>query len=230
MKDCMRTRNNRCDEYLRRSAICLWLLITTAFAQFKKGDSFIGGSFLVRNNNIKNGEGEPRLYDKNADLSLSPLYGKFITDKLAMGGVISYGLGIQNKYQENQYPEKYFYQSYQAGMFIRRYFTMGKTLGFVLDGSLRYQSFQSEQNSYYLNTEYLFKSNLQSVGASFSPVFVFFPTPLLGFEVSPGGFNYSLGLSSGGLNTHSFQLVYGGLNLGLNYYFRKKEKATVVGG
>jgi hypothetical protein len=229
MKDCMRRRNYTYEIYLLMSAFCVLIVTQTAYAQFKKGDRFLGGSFQIQHISTRNEEGEPSLYKKEADLSISPLYGKFITDKLAMGVVLSYGLGIQNKYQENQYPEKDFYQWYQPGLFLRRYFPMGKTIGFILDGGINYQFIQWEDSDYYLNRQNISKSDMQFVVAAVSPVFVFFPTPLLGFEVSPGGFYYRLGISSGGLNTHSFQLVYGGLNLGLNYYFRKKEKATVVG-
>lgn len=220
MKNYLRRRIYISGIYLFMSVLGLMIVTQTAFAQFKKGDRFLGGSFRVHDRSTRNGAGE---YKKEAGLGISPLYGKFLTDKLALGISLSYGFGIQNTYQENQYPEKSFYQRYKPGILLRRYFSLGKMMGFVLDGNLNYQLYKYHNSYFYMNRNFISNSVMESINVTVSPAFVFFPTPSLGFEISPGRFNYYFDLPRGGFSSHSFQLVYAGLNWGLNYYFRKKE-------
>jgi hypothetical protein len=204
--------------------LCLlfWGLHSFTWAQFNRGDFFIGGSLQVEQNASRSSVGEPSLYRKDASIGFAPLYGIFLNPRWALGLTSGYALSLRNLYQENQYPEKRRSHIVSPGVFARRYLPLIKPLWFVLKGQINYDFISIREQRFWLNQERINNFQHQSVNAGLVPLFLVFASPMLAFEVSPGALSYRL-IFSENRNSHQVNLAWGGLQVGLNYYFRKKE-------
>lgn len=203
--------------------IFLYLYLNAiAWAQFDRGDFFIGGSLQVEQNSSRSSVGEPRRYLNNASIGIAPVYGIFLNPRWALGLASGYALSIRNLYQENQYPEKRRNHTVSPGVFVRRYMPLIKPLWFVLDGQVGYDFTTIREQSFLMNQKLTNDFQYQSLNAALVPIFLVFASPMLAFEVFPGALSYRL-IFSENRNSHQVNLAWGGLQVGLNYYFHKKE-------
>jgi hypothetical protein len=211
------------------------LIPSFAFAQFSKGQVFIGGtlSTSLQSSNVKDVQpnGGSNL-SKNNSLSISPGVGFFLNPKIAIGGGINYNYSFQ------QYD--YLYLDYNTGTYINDY-SKYSTNGIGISAFTRYYmplsnsiyfALQGQINFTRANRTNVNKTGTQettqeipsySLGLTIKPVFIFFPSPKWGIEASVGslGYTYQRGLPDVS-SSDTFIVSAGSFSLGLAYYFAKK--------
>src|SRR5215831_11604093 len=96
---------------------------------FSKGDMFVEGQLAVRSGNTSQGPGDL----KNA-YSITPTYGYMITDKIAIGGNLSFSGG---KFYGENADNVHEFNTFGLGGFARYYFlTLGANKAFNAYGNL----------------------------------------------------------------------------------------------
>jgi len=183
--------------------IVLVLLPFISHAQFTKGDKFIGGSLQYTSNRNTNAE------SKSYAISVLPKVGFLLNEKWAIGAM----LGYQNYHTKHAGIVNS--ESFGAGFFTRRYFTISEKFIFSLEGGLSYWN-RETWGSFYENPKY------DVASATITPSFLFFPSSHWGIELSLASLVYDYTTyKDADAPIHNFSVQAGALNLGLAYYFRK---------
>lgn len=222
------------------------LLVNTSIAQTEKGKKFIGGYISVTGYKNTKDDLYSTSSNKNHSFQLSPRFGAFINDKLALGGYVTFisqkemqtgkNNWSQNGIPNLEYSTTYHTIGYGAGAFIRKYKMLTEKLFFTGTCEIGYMH-QDQKKKFetndpnHLNSinnpdEQLMKFNL--VGSSIAPGFTYFVTPKLGVDASFGRLIYSFSTSKNvslpseintKANNFNIDLNINSFSLGLNYYF-----------
>ena len=189
----------------------------SSFAQFNRGDKYIGGYFGLNLQNKPSGDNGATSV-KNNSISISPLLGVFMNDHFAVGGE----LGYSNQYysaKSGSYLTKQTSHSYSAGFFTRRYFPMSEKFFASITGAVYFSRGVITYNDSSIEN----KSNNFSLSTVINPSLLFFPSARWSIEARFGalGYSYQKNLSDDvGLST--FNLNFGNVDLGLIYYLSKE--------
>lgn len=183
------------------------------WAQFAKGDKFVGGTVAFDNQNStynKNGGGI-LLY---RTYSISPSFGLFLKENLAIG----ISAGYSGSYQTNT-GEEFETATWSAGFFARRFYTLSDKFLFAINGSLNFSRSKNTYINHIMNTS-VEPENYGNYGLMVSPLFVFMPTKRWGFQASVGSlyFNHIRDLNNDNW-TNNAGVSAGTLTLGVAYYF-----------
>jgi hypothetical protein len=213
------------------------LLPSFVFAQFNKRQVYLGGSLSVSlfNNDIPATANSYGRSNKNNALTLSPLIGIFLNEKVAIG----VGVGYNTSYNESNYTTSYFdgnsnlitvqasQKTWTNGIsvtpFTRYYVPISSSFYFAAHGQI---SFIRANQKDVLSTgtqEITQEQPYYSVGVTLNPVFIFFPSPNWGIEASLGsvGYHYQRYLPDVS-SSNNFFINAGSFSLGFAYYFAKK--------
>lgn len=219
--------------------IALSLLLTPcfAFAQFSKGQVFLGGSLSASlfNNDIPATANSYSNSTKNNTLTLLPLVGVFLNQKIAIGG----GVGYTASYTESNHTNSYydannnlitvpaFQKDWGKGIYIssfaRYYIPISPSFYFAALGQINFfrANFKSVQNTG--TQEITQEQPSYSIGLTLKPVLIFFPSPKWGIEASVGSLGYLYQRHLPNVSSaNSVSLSAGTFSFGLAYYFAKK--------
>ena len=216
---------------MKISAI-LFLLALPIFAraQFSKRQAYLGGSLSIGSATGTLGPTPSPLNfepTKGTSVSLAPAVGWFVNEKTLVGG----GVGYTYSYQEYDYQpamsgfQKNRSEAFSASLYARHYIPVSGSFYFATQGGIYF----SRANSTAINNngvaETTTESPYYSVGITFKPMLVFFPSPKWGVEASVGtlGYSYKRYLPDA-YSTSSFAFNAGSFSLGLGYYFGRTEK------
>jgi hypothetical protein len=197
----------------------LLLVPVCSWAQFAKGNKFIGGSISInnQNNNVTN-----PLISLNQNILVSPSVGFFVKDNIAVG----FKLGYSKSYQEGlnvPYGIKSTnLTSWSGGLFIKRYASISEKFFFALEGSVIYA--RGTLDYELPNGGSITGGNNQkfyNVLGQVVPSFIYFPSEKWGIEASLGSlyFTHSYNFTNE-TNASTFNLNYGSFSLGFAYYIR----------
>ena len=210
----------------------------TTYSQTEKGKMFIGGQFSLGGNT---NSGLDSLTTNNTNVvtfSISPNFGYFIKDNLAIGAILNFGTsGETQNYQNSQNTPSYKttynynYTSYGIGLFARQYYNITGNFRFYLNGGINY-SYQTTKTTYTNPTYAYYPTSEENHSNNFSinitPGLAYFVTPKIAIQTTFGNlfYNYSISkIPNVSYDNHSYSGNYGlNLNsssfaLGLNYYF-----------
>ena len=112
------------------AVIAVSVFVCSANAQIKKGSVFLGGDIgaSTQKTNYENGSDR-----ESKGLTIIPVFGKFVSDNLVVGGAMSFS----RSKTINEFSITSKYNSYGAGLFIRKYKPIGKNGFYVfLEGGL----------------------------------------------------------------------------------------------
>jgi hypothetical protein len=196
---------------MKNSFVVFFVFVSfLANAQFVRGNKFIAGTFSISTQHAStNNSGTP--VTNGHMFELSPAFGYFLNDKYAVGG----GIGFISTSQKTTYdPNQSFEYESQAitfRAFAKRYFLISDNFYFMMTGSVDFSRGKQGQNPD--------KTKYYSLGLSFKPAFIFFPSPKWGIEGGIGnlGFSHTRNLSEEE-KYNNFYLNYGTLYLGFAYY------------
>jgi hypothetical protein len=218
-------------------ALSIVLLPCIAFAQFSKRQVYLGGSLSssLFSNEMPATANSYSSGNKNNMFTLSPIVGVFLNPKIAVGGSVGYTA----TYNESNYTSSYydannnlitvpaFQKSWSKGIifmsFTRYYVPISSSFYFAAHGQINFTR-SNQKNIQNTGTQEITNENpYYSIGVTLKPVFIFFPSPRWGFEVSVGSlgylyYRYLPNVSS----VNSFSLNAGSFSFGLAYYFAKK--------
>ncbi|GHM99641.1 hypothetical protein WSM22_11310 [Cytophagales bacterium WSM2-2] len=204
--------------------LLLSMLPLITFAQFKKGDVFLGGTLST---SLQNTDSRTSPFSAsnatNNSFGISPSIGFFINSKIAIGASPIYNTSKQvQTFSASTTTGKS--NSYGVGSFVRYYLPISNSIYFTLQGSvsfLRGTSETTQVNGTTVNT--IIEQSQYTVSALAKPVFIFFPSPKWGIETGFGSlsYNYTRLLPDSGAST-GFGLNAGTFTFGVSYYFIKK--------
>ena len=196
-------------------AISLLVLPYLASAQFEKGQLYLGGtlSASAATTAYNNPAGNNQI---NNQYSATPSIGFFLNPKVSIGTGIGYSVAYQ-EYGNTKYHGHYFF----FNPFARYYIPVTGSFFIALQGQIN-----ASRGS---TIEFIQQSGIigsvpsYNVGATISPIFIFFPSPKWGIEAAIGsiGYNYTRMLPDVS-STGTFSLNSGTFSLGVAYYFKRK--------
>jgi hypothetical protein len=201
-------------------AIAFAMLPYFAWAQFASGQLFLGGSLSASTATTTNNS--PASYKQVTNqFSVTPSIGFFLNPKISIGS----GIGYSASYQKDIYSsssQKNNNHYYYLSPFARYYFTVTGSFFIVLQGQINLSRGTTTAFSPLLGEVTTTPS--YNLGATISPIFIFFPSPKWGIEAGIGsiGYNYTRNLPDVS-STGTFSLNSGTFSLGLAYYFKRKE-------
>lgn len=198
---------------------CILLLffisgISSAFAQFEKGDLFAGGNFGL---SLNTGERSNPSRSTQLGINLSPNFGYFINDLSVIG--VNPQVNFYWSQNTNSNNEKYSTNSISGGLgfFYRRYFPVAENFYFFLEPKVSYNSsFQEEYSP-------------KSFGLSLSPGASYRISQKWMVEVTLGGLVYRRSYNTSGTNQEydttrfAFDLITAN-SIGIIYFINQKEQ------
>lgn len=206
------------------------LLITTilltvsihVFAQFTKGDKVLGGALYISTQHAPESP-SGGLADKSNSLSITPNFGVLLNENLELG--LQAGL-TSNAYENSAtgYINEYNSNSWNGGLYIRRYYTMSEKFLFAIKGDFNYTTGKTHSETTYTSTNETIENNsrAKSLHLGLSPNFIFFPSTNWSLQASIGNIGYTfLKNSDEEHGANLFNITYGTVGLGVSYYFRK---------
>lgn len=207
---------------MKSFTLALLLLPFSLLAQFAKGDQYLDGSFSLskNSNHSKGSNGGYSNTVRYTVLNISPSYGYFINESVAIGLRANYFINQtkgESAGSSGHTINKY--QSFLIGPTVRKYWTITDRFLFAASANLFYLR---SVNKTLENKDVTYVSKSYHLGLAIAPTFIFFPSNRWGIEATLGALSYTF---EKGLNEkwheHSVDLDYGTLYLGLSYYFRK---------
>lgn len=180
-------------------------LTSVCYGQFEKGSFFVGGNFSASNQTINSS-------NDNNSISIVPSMGTFLTPRTALGSSVGYSRNTL-----------LFSNSYSVAFFVKRFYTVAPNFYFTTKLESRYQrSWSDDFAPVGLAMRPTYVLDLQ-----LTPSVIFFPAHNWGVELSTGGVYYSRLLvlpNISSTNSVGFGLSTKSLEVGIFYYFRKKNK------
>lgn len=198
---------------MKKLLLALFFLPLISFGQFSKGTKYVGGNLSY--NSFKSG-------NANADnpaftiFSINGQLGFFVNDSWAVGPVVNYFSGnnpylnpLTNLFEDRKV------SGYAGGLFARKFFSISENFFFSLEGKGLVGA---------VNRDSYFPVNEESgtrVYLSLRPAFTFMPNKKWAFDASIGEVFYESNWNFSYVENRIFQVSFGQINLGVNYFFGK---------
>jgi hypothetical protein len=201
-----------------RVLILFLIGITTSLqAQLLKGDKSIGGTAIVSSILQRDDFDAVLPAPRGSYIQYSPALGFVLNEKYAIGAIasITTRLGYVFRAKEN---------IFGIGGFGRRYIRISDQFIFALSGQLVYNRMVEKNREYnFQNGEYeTLKEYANGFSTEITPLFIFFPTPVWGFEAGIGSVAFRMMKSQQSSDyQYDFSAGYGQLRIGLNYYLKR---------
>lgn len=208
--------------------ILLMILVTLplcSHAQFTKGLKVLGGRLELNTSDQKTEDGPEYQY---RNFSVLPNLGIFVNDKLEIGGTVGYNSYYQHvDASVNSLEQTSKSRSLTTGLYAQRYFSLTDKFlfAFLVQSNFSRGNTISPQYDQSTGGYIDYKTLNYSINSSLRPTFFFFPSPQWGFKLSLASFNHTFNRNlSTDTRTNQFTFYYGGVNLGVSYYFRKLDE------
>jgi len=219
---------------MKKSILILltFFVIKASYSQTEKGKMFIGGQINVSGNSQNRLDTLYKNNYKSKGITLSPTFGYFIKDNIAIGANITFR--YLNSKQTNKYTnitptsrsDKSTSIGYGIGGFVRYYSNINDKFKFFLQGDLSYLKTEQKvtQSNYPIDQDY----TNNSISCLISPGLVYFVTPNFGIQTTFGNLNYSFNIQKDKTksydnhyitNNYGLNLNISTITLGFNYYF-----------
>lgn len=197
-----------------------------AFAQFSKGQVYLGGSLGVSLYNYDVPAVSPTSPGSNNKInsfSLLPVVGIFLNEKVAVGGGVGY-TSSKYEYDVTNFSSISSSKGITVSSFTRYYIPISSSVYFTGHGEVSFTRANQKdiQNSGTQGTTTQ-EHPSYTIGVALKPVFIFFPTNKWSIEASVGSLGYSYQRNLPNVSsTSSAYLNFGSFSFGLAYYFSKK--------
>jgi hypothetical protein len=196
---------------MKTSIILFLLLPFMTFGQFVNGDAYIEGSLSVHHS------GQNGRY-KTIQIAVDPSIGFLIAPDIAVGALIGY-----DRYRYDNSPNIGYERrsdSYSAGAFIKKFFSVADNLLISIEGTARYSRIHDRQFDFNLLES---KTKYYGISAGLTPSLIFFPSSRFGFEGRFGSiyFSHNENLSTDD-SSNTFDLQLGQFSIGLLYFFDRE--------
>ncbi|SEC86014.1 Outer membrane protein beta-barrel domain-containing protein [Tenacibaculum sp. MAR_2009_124] len=159
-----------------------------------RGDFYISGGLALtsENRNINNVDRSPE--SKTFGYSISPKFGYFFNDNLAIGAGGSITHNDNENFNGSNFTYNKQYNSYSVFAFLKKFFNIDKKLLFSLQGELRYSHIKKNIESIQtFPNEYLITNNISDIyELGVRPGITFFLTKKIAFEASFGFLTYNI--------------------------------------
>ena len=219
-------------------------ILMSAYSQTEKGKMFLGGQFSLSGNTNSMSDTLNRYDNHTTVLDITPNFGYFIADNLALGVSLDFGVNNSNNHFENSALSLSHTKNgsndntyiYGIGGFARYYVNITDHFKFYTNFGLNYSLQLNKRTSFDnypgdLNspsTKYYQEYQLSLITLEITPGLVYFVTPRIGMQAAFGNLNYThssskditssnddyYSSSNYGINLNPLTL-----SLGLNYYF-----------
>ncbi len=181
--------------------IAITFITVAAYAQTSRqittiyrGDWYISGglAFTSENRNINNIDRSPE--SKTFGYSISPKFGYFIIDNLAVGVGGSITHNDNENFNGANFTYNKEYNSYSVFAFIKKFFNLDKKLLFSLQGELRYSHITKKiENTQTFPSDYSITNNISDIyELGVRPGITFFLAKNIAFEASFGFLTYNI--------------------------------------
>jgi len=194
-----------------------------ALAQFERGQTFLGGS-LSGSLATTTYNYNPPSKDVVNQLSVSPSFGYFLNSKIALGAGIGYSTSWQDYESQNSQPQTSSSHNFSISLFARDYIPVTSSFYIALQGQISF-SRGTTNPTFIQQTGQVVTYPQYNLGATISPIFIFFPSPGWGIEAGVGSIGYNFQRTLPNVtSTSTFSLNSGTFAFGLAYYFHRKAK------
>lgn len=219
--------------------------LMSGYSQTEKGKMFLGGQFNLSGNTNSLSDTLSRYDNHSLNFAITPNFGYFIADNLALGVSLDFGVDHSNNHYENTNLATLFRTksnsinnsyTYGIGGFARYYVNITDHFKFYVNGGLKY-SHQTDKRTSFNNypgdlnspsIKYYQEFQLSFITLEVTPGLVYFVTPRLGLQANFGNLSLrhsrSKDITSSNnnyyrSNDYGFNLNPSTLSIGLNYYF-----------
>jgi len=205
--------------------------IKLGYSQTEQGKMFIGGQVSFLGNSQSQLDNQFKLNIHSNSFTLTPTFGYFIKDHLAIGVNVTYSYLNLNQTDGNLIDANlsYNYKSttigYGIGGFVRYYSDITDKFKFFLHGGFSYlNTEQKSTSSTSVNRDFITNSTTFSI----APGLVYFVTPKFGIQTTFGNLFYSINKAKtkdspydnhDNSNPYGLNLNPATFSLGLCYYF-----------
>jgi len=192
-----------------------------SFGQFNKGDKVLGGTLSFSTSNNENSQFAAVTSNSNS-FAIYPIFGVLINSNLEIGGLLGYSSSRFEWSATNaSSDQKSNYLT--AGIYMQRYFVISDKFLFSLIGNISYSGGKDKTLVTNQNNADEFEIKRNSIGVTFRPRFIFFPSPNWGLQASIGELVYTHSKEKTNDDTsNQFGINYGYVSFGIVYYFRRK--------
>nr|WP_067057534.1 hypothetical protein [Mucilaginibacter sp. L294] len=173
------------------------IAIQSAKAQTEKGSQMLGASFGVSTSSsdskyldYNNNTYGPNVHGKTTSYSIAPNYSYFVADKLDVGVSVGYSY-LKNDYDDSNFaPQHQRDNSFNAGIYLRKYFLYDNKIGIRTGPLFNYQTSKTIQSNE-VTPQYDSQRKTNSYTGGIGLDFVYFPIKRIGLTAALGGINYS---------------------------------------
>jgi hypothetical protein len=191
-----------------------------SFGQFNKGDKVLGGTLslnLAKNENSQFGT----VNTNNNSFDIYPNFGVLINSNLEIGGYLGYSSSHEEWSVTNTSSDRKSH-SLSTGVYVQRYFVISDKFLFSLIGNISYGGGKEKTSLVNQNDIVEDENKWNSIGVTFRPSFIFFPSPNWALQASIGDLSYTHTKNKTNDDTSNrFGINYGYVGFGIAYYFRR---------
>ena len=192
-----------------------------SFGQFNKGDKVLGGTLSFNTANNENNQ-FGNVTANNTSFDISPNFGVLVNSNLEIGGQVGYSSN-HDEWNATDASSDRKSNYLTAGFYMQRYFVISDKFLFSLIASIGYSAGKDKTlltNQNQVNED---ETKRNSIGVTFRPSFIFFPSPNWGLQASIGDLNYTHSKNKTTDDaSNRFGINYGYVSFGIAYYFRRK--------
>lgn len=198
---------------MKKLLILLAFVPLVSFGQFSKGTKYVGGNLTYSNSKADfTNSNTP----STSIFSLNGQLGYFVNDSWAVGPVINYfSFNRPNLNPVSNLFEDSRIMGYAGGLFARKFFSISEKLFFSMEGKGLVGNINRDVNPSF------YEERSTRVYLSIKPAFTFMPNQKWGFDASIGEIFYESNWNANYLENRNFQINFGQINLGVNYFFGK---------
>ena len=160
-----------------------------SFGQFNKGDKVLGGTLSLstaKNENSQFGA----VTSNNTTFGIQPNFGVLINSNLEIGGQLGYS-SSHNEWSATNASSDQKSNYLTAGLYMQRYFVISDKFLFSLIANISYSGGKDKTLITNQNDIDEDENKWNSIGVTFRPSFIFFPSPNWGLQASIGELSYS---------------------------------------
>ena len=151
-----------------------------------------------------------------------PNFGVLINSNLEIGGQLGYSSN-NDEWSTTDISRDRKSNNLTAGLYMQRYFVISDKFLFSLIGNISYSGGKEKTLTTSQNDIDEDEIKRNSIGVTFRPSFIFFPSPNWGLQASIGelGYTHSKNKTNDD-KSNGFGINYGYVSFGIAYYFRRK--------
>lgn len=182
-----------------------------SYGQFSKGTKYVGGNLMFYSSKTDMETANTPAY---TIFSVNGQMGFFLNDSWAVGPAVNFITSkrpsinpVTNLFEDSKI------SGFAGGLFARKFFTITNNFFFSLEGKGLIGNVKRDLNSTF------YEKSSTRLYFSIRPAFTFMPNQKWGFDASIGEILYQSNWSMNYAEEKNFQVNFGQVNLGVNYFF-----------